>query len=322
LWWGIKNKEFIYKLPSLQVMPKEKLITAGGQAVIEGVMMRSTNHVAIAVRKPNNKISVKKEKLKPLGERCKVLAWPFIRGVFNLAEMLVLGVKALNYSANESAEEEEEQLSEWHIVLSIVIAFGFAILLFKFVPLLLAQLASDTFPFVKDHYIVFNLIDGLLKILLFVLYVLIISAMKDVNRLFQYHGAEHKAVHCYEAKKKLTIDNVKKYSTLHPRCGTSFILIVLVLSILVYTFIPQSFSFLEKLLLRLALLPVIAGISYEILRLAGKFSDSIIMRIVVWPGMMVERITTREPDRNQIEVAIKALDAVLKEVKKDSRKKH
>ncbi len=302
-------------------MPKEKLITAGGQAVIEGVMMRSTNHVAIAVRKPNNKISLKKDKLKPLGEKCKILAWPFIRGVFNLGEMLIYGIKALNYSANESTEEEEEQLSSWHIAVSLVIAFAFAILLFKFVPLLLAQLASNTFAFVKDHYIIFNLIDGLSKILLFVLYVLVISAMKDVNRLFQYHGAEHKAVHCYEAKKKLTIANVKKFSTLHPRCGTSFILIVLVLSILVYTFIPQSFSFLGKLGLRLAFLPVIAGISYELLRLAGKFSDNIIMRIVVWPGMMVERITTREPDRHQIEVAIKALDAVLNEVKKDSKKK-
>ncbi len=318
---ALKTKGFIYKLLYLKYMPKEKLITAGGQAVIEGVMMRSTNHVSIAVRKPNNKISLKKDKLKPLGERCKILAWPFIRGVFNLGEMLIYGIKALNYSANESTEEEEEQLSSWHIALSLVIAFVFAIGLFKFVPLLLAQLASNTFAFVKDHYIIFNLIDGFLKILLFVLYVLIISAMKDVNRLFQYHGAEHKAVHCYEAKKKLTINNVKKYSTLHPRCGTSFILIVLLLSILVYTFIPQSVSFLGKLGLRLLFLPVIAGISYEILRFAGKHCDHIIVKIIIWPGLAVQRITTREPDRNQMEVAIKALDSVLKEVKKDSKKK-
>lgn len=302
-------------------MPKEKLITAGGQAVIEGVMMRSTNHIAIAVRKPNGKISLKKDKLKPLGERCKIFAWPFIRGVFNLGEMLIYGIKAINYSANESSDEEDEQLSSWHIVLSMVIAFAFAIALFKFVPLLLAQLASNTFAFVKDNYIIFNLIDGLLKILLFIAYVLVISLMDDVKRLFQYHGAEHMAVHCYEAKKKLTVANVKKYSTLHPRCGTSFILIVLVLSIIIYTFIPQTVNFWSKLGLRLLLLPVIAGVSYEILRLAGKFSDNIIMRIVVWPGMMMEKITTSIPDNKQIEVSIKALEAVLKEVKKDSKKK-
>jgi len=290
---------------------KEKLITAGGQAVIEGVMMRSTDHTAIAVRKPDGTISLKKDKMVSLSKKYKILGWPLIRGVISLAEMMVLGIKALNWSANESGEEEE-QLSAWHIVLSLFLSLVFAVALFKFAPLFIAQLLQNNVQLVADNYWLFNLIDGIVKIALFVSYIAIIGLMSDVKRLFQYHGAEHMAVHCYEARKKLTVKNVQKYSTIHPRCGTSFILIVLLLSVAVYTFIPQNFTFIAKLGTRILLLPFIAGVSYEILKLAGKYRKNIILRAISAPGMWVERLTTRKPTNEMVEVAIKALKAVVK----------
>lgn len=291
---------------------KEKLISAGGQAVIEGVMMRNKHHLAIAVRKPTGKISLRTERIHSISDTISFLGWPFCRGIIAMIEMMVIGVRALNYSANESLGEEEEEMTPFQVGISIALAIGFAILLFKFLPLLLAQLIRNAFPFVKSNYLLFNLADGIIKIALFVLYIGCISLMKDVRRLFMYHGAEHAAVNCYEARKKLTPGNVLRYTTIHPRCGTSFILIVLILSVFVYTFIPQGYSFWTKLGLRVLLLPVIAGIAYEVLRLAGKYRESVFMKIVSWPGMMVQRLTTRRFDAKQAEVAIKALQAVLK----------
>ena len=291
---------------------KDELISAGGQAVIEGVMMRSKHCLSIAVRKPSGKISLRLERIKSLSDRVRILGWPFFRGMVAMVEMMVVGIKALNYSANESMGEDEEEMTPFQIGISLVLALGFAILLFKFLPLLLAQLIRDHIPLVRESYTLFNIIDGIIKISLFVLYIAAISLMKDVRRLFMYHGAEHAAVNCYEARRPLTVKNVLKHTTIHPRCGTSFILIVLILSILLYTFIPQGYSFWAKLGLRILLLPVIAGISYELLRLAGKRRKSLIMRAVSLPGMAVQRITTRRFDGKQAEVAIKALKAVLK----------
>lgn len=289
----------------------EKLITAGGQAVIEGVMMRSSNHVAIVVRKADGSISVKKDRIKSLGDKYKFLKWPFLRGMLGLVEMMIVGIGALNYSANESAESEEEELSWWHMALSIGFAMIFALALFKFIPLLIASFLEKNIALVKDHYVLFNAIDGIVKITLFISYIAIISLMDDVKRLFAYHGAEHSAVNCYEAKKSLTVENVKGFTTLHPRCGTSFILIVLILSILVYTFIPAGFGFWAKLGMRLALLPFIAGIAFELLRLAGKYRENWFLKLIVLPGLGVQKLTTRKPDEGQIEVAIKALKIVL-----------
>ncbi len=290
---------------------KEEIFSAGGQAVIEGVMMRSRHRLAIAVRRPDGKITVRKETIKSVADRHKFLRWPFIRGVFNLVQMLVIGFKGLIHSANETMDKIEEELTFLEIFLSVILAVGFAIILFKFVPLLIAQYFYSRFTFVEESNVLFNVIDGITKILLFVFYVFVISLMKDVRRLFEYHGAEHKTVNCYEDRKKLTVSNVKKHSTLHPRCGTNFILIVLILSILVYTLIPKDFSFWAKFGLRLLLLPAIAGISYEILKLSGKYRHNPVMRVIALPGLAVQKITTREPDRYQISVGIAALKGVI-----------
>ncbi|MFH1064619.1 MAG: DUF1385 domain-containing protein [Candidatus Woesearchaeota archaeon] len=281
-----------------------KKCSVGGQAVIEGVLMKNGNKVAIAVRRPDKKISVKKEKHPGIAKKIKFLGWPFFRGIVNLIEMMVLGIKALGYSANESLGEEEEKITKKEFAVTTVIALAMAIGLFVLLPLYLTKAT-------KTQGITFNLIDGVLRVAVFVVYILVISLMSDVKRLFEYHGAEHKTVNCYEAGKKLTVANVKKYTTLHRRCGTTFLLIVLTISIIIFSMIVTD-SFWIKFLARILLLPVIAGISYELLKLGAKFPNNILLNILVWPGLMLQKITTREPDNKQIEVAIKAFDAVVK----------
>ena len=282
----------------------KKCVSVGGQAVIEGVLMKNNDKIAIAVRRPDKKISVKKEKIPPISKKIKFLGWPFFRGTVNLIEMLILGIKALNCSANESLGEEEEKIKPWEFAITTTFAVAVAVGLFILLPLWLTKAT-------KTAGILFNIIDGVIRIGIFVLYILLISLMKDVRRLFEYHGAEHKTVHCYEDGKKLTPSNVKKYSTAHRRCGTTFLLIVLVLSILVFSLIVTD-NFWIKFAARVLLLPVIAGISYELLKLGAKFPENIIMNLLVWPGMTLQRLTTREPDKKQIEVAIAAFKAVVK----------
>lgn len=289
-----------------------KLLSMGGQAVIEGVMIRSKQKLSIAVRKPNGRIVVTIKKLHSLSEKYTFLAWPFFRGIIGLIEMLVVGIKALNYSASMAVGEDEEPLTPFHLVVTLMLGVLFAILLFKFIPLLLSQLLQQYSLTVQENYILFNLSDGIFRIIVFVLYLYAISFAADVKRLFMYHGAEHMAVHCYEAGKKLTVENVKQYHPAHPRCGTSFILIVFILSILVYSFIPSTSSFWAKLGLRLALLPIVAGISYEVLKLAGRFYHTTFFRIISWPGMAVQKITTTWPTKDQIEVAIRAVKGITR----------
>lgn len=288
----------------------EKILSMGGQAVIEGVMIRSAKKIAVAVRTPNGKIVVKTDKLHSLSERYSFLRWPFFRGILGMIEMLVIGMKALNYSANISLEEEEEKLTPLHITVTLLLGIAFAIVLFKFLPLLFSQILQKYSLTVQNNYFLFNLSDGVFRIILFVLYLYLISFAAEVKRLFMYHGAEHMTVHCYEARKKLTIQNVQIYHPEHPRCGTSFILIVFLLSILIYSFIPSSFSFWGKFGVRIALLPFVAGISYEILKLAGKFYNTLFFRVISWPGMAVQKITTRQPTDDQIEVAIRAMKGI------------
>ncbi|MDO8642706.1 MAG: DUF1385 domain-containing protein [Candidatus Woesearchaeota archaeon] len=291
-----------------------ELITAGGQAVIEGVLIRSSNKMAIAVRAPNKKIILKIERVVPYTKRHRLLGLPVVRGVATMAEMLITGVRALHHSANIALGEEEE-LTVWNMALSLVFSFGLVILLFKVVPLLIAQLMTTLFVAVKNNYLLFNLIDGGMRIIIFMVYLYSISFMADVKRLFMYHGAEHKAVHCYEHfkgnLKKLTVANVQKHPPEHPRCGTSFIIIVLIISVLMYSFIPKTVSFAAKLGLRLLLLPLVAGLSYEILKFSAKHLDHPLMRIVTWPGLLMQKITTKEPTNDMVEVAIKALKAAV-----------
>lgn len=272
---------------------------AGGQAVIEGVMMRYENKVNTSVRK-GKKIISKKMHLK---KKNKILKIFFIRGIVNLFEMMKIGMASLIWSADQQAEKDEK-ISKTEIGFSIAMAFVFAVLLFIVAPFYLAKLAY------KESGIIFNTIDGIVRVIIFVIYIWAISLMKDIKTIFQYHGAEHKTVHCYEAGKKLTLENVKKFPTAHPRCGTSFLIIVLIISIIVFSFITSE-KWYYKLGFRVLLIPVIIGISYEILKLADKFKDNKIFSIINKPGLWIQKITTKEPNKSQLEVAIHSLKKVI-----------
>ena len=273
----------------------EKLI--GGQAVIEGVMMKTDRNMAVSVRLQNNKIKTKKQRLK---RRSGFLKWPFIRGVVNLYDILILGIKTLTWSANQQLDKKEK-LTSFQLALTITLSLIFGILIFIVAPFFLTR-------FIVQKGILFDLIDGLMRVIILIAYFLVISLMKDVQILFRYHGAEHKVVNCYEAKKQLDVKNVKKFSTLHPRCGTSFLVIVLVISIIVFSFIQGVWYI--RLFGRILLLPVVAGISYEILKLGGRFRENKLMKIINTPGIWVQKISTKEPTKKQIEVAITAFKTV------------
>ncbi|ADL08788.1 DUF1385 domain-containing protein [Thermosediminibacter oceani] len=277
--------------------------TIGGQAVMEGVMMRSPKFTAIAVRK-NDEIIVKKEENSSIADKYPVLKLPVLRGAVALIEMLVIGVRALSYSAGIVAGEEEE-LTGRDIFYAVALAIGFAVLLFIVVPTVLVKLIAGD---VKSHLFL-NLIEGLIRIAVFLLYLIFVSSMKDVRRFFEYHGAEHKAVYCYENGEELTVENARKYTTLHPRCGTSFLLVVMIVSILLFSLLGWP-GILARITSRVLLFPLVAGISYEFIRLAGR-SRSPIIKAISAPGMWLQKLTTREPDDSQLEVALEALKCVL-----------
>ena len=271
----------------------------GGQALIEGVLMRNKNLVGIAVRKPDGKIKTEKQEFNFLSKFKKII---FIRGIIILIETLYIGTKALIYSANEASSETEEKISSKEIIISILLSLIFGIGFFVLLPLFLTKLL------VSSGFL-FNVIDGLIRVIMFVLYVVAISFMKDIKRVFQYHGAEHMAVHCHENNQKLNIKNCKKYSTIHVRCGTNFLFIVLILSIIVFSFITSSELYI-KFGSRIVLIPVIASISYEFLKLSSKFENNFLIKILTKPGLLLQKITTKQPDDKQIEVAISALNLV------------
>jgi uncharacterized protein YqhQ len=272
--------------------------SVGGQAIIEGVMMKNENNLAMSVRNQKGKIITKKEKLKPN----KLSKIPIIRGITNLVEMLVLGMKGLVWSSNQSLGEKEE-LTTKEIIFVITISMILVVVFFIGLPFYLTKLVIQ-----KGFW--FNVLDGIIRITILVAYMLIISRMQDVKTLFQNHGAEHKTVNCYEANKKLTTQNVKKYSTLHPRCGTSFIIIVLLISIIIFSTITTQ-NWKLNIALRILLIPIIAGTSYEILKLSAKHEKNIIVKTLIQPGLWLQKITTKEPDNKQIEVAITALKTAL-----------
>jgi len=283
----------------------------GGQAVIEGVMMRSPLKYAIAVRKPDKKIILKIGKLKSLSNKIKFLKWPIFRGIINLIESLVLGLKALTYSA-EQATGEEEKINSVEMFFTILIAFGLFIVFFIAFPTAIARYLDKYL----SNLIVYNLFEGMLRIGIFITYLFFISKIKDIKRVFEYHGAEHKVIYTYESGEELNVINVKKYSTLHPRCGTSFIFIVLVISILVFSLLGKQ-TLLLRIAYRIAIIPLIAGLSYEILKLSAKNINKIFVKWAVMPGLWFQKLTTSEPDDAQIEVAIKALKGVLPEDNKN-----
>lgn len=290
----------------------------GGQAVLEGIMMKHNEEYAVAVRKPDGEISVKKEKYHSIVKWKVLTTTPFIRGVFNFIDSMVIGIKTLTYSASfyEEEEEKEEVLTEEAVkkkekkeklLMGATVAFSFvaAVAIFMVLPYFLTSFLKGLIP----SYQVRTVIEGLVRIGIFVLYVLLISRMEDIQRTFMYHGAEHKCINCIEHGLPLTVENVRKSSRQHKRCGTSFLFLVLAISIVLLLLIHVD-SAVMRVVVRILLLPVIAGISYEVLKLAGR-SDNILINLISSPGLAIQKLTTKEPDDDMIEVAIQAVEAVF-----------
>jgi uncharacterized protein YqhQ len=293
----------------------EKL-TIGGQAVIEGVMMRSPHAFTVAVRtggRPEAEIALLKEAVTPVGERFPLLKMTVLRGSVVLFEALWLGIRALNFSANEALQTEEggkEEIGPLAMAGTMVLALAFALGLFLGLPLLLTHLLGAKYPAFTGN-VLFNLTDGAIRVTLFVGYVSGISFMQDIRRVFQYHGAEHKVIGAHEAGVSLTVENCRRYPCIHPRCGTSFLMVVIVLSILLFSLVPGNWPLWAKASARIVLLPLIAGLSYEFIRFSAKRRGRPVIEALILPGLLLQRLTTREPSDDQIEVAIKAMDEAL-----------
>lgn len=284
----------------------------GGQAVIEGVMMRGRTSMVTSVRKADGSIVKREDRVGSITQRFPFLKWPFIRGTVALVEAMAMGMRALTYSAQQYADEEEEELGTKELVLSILFAIGITVLFFIVLPTFIITRFIQ--PLFEGQHLIVNAIEGLIKVSLFLGYVWGISLMKDIRRVFEYHGAEHKAINCLEAGDPLTVENVQRHSRFHKRCGTSFIVFVLLVSIFVFTLLTAqlgALNFISRTLYHIAILPIVAGISYEIIRMAGRDDAPRIFDWLSKPGIWTQRITTREPDDSQVEVAIHALKAVL-----------
>ena len=291
-----------------------KKLNVGGQAVIEGFMMRGPGKLAVAVRQPDGEIVVDLRPAGTIADKYPVLKKPLLRGVVSLCESLVYGMKALSYSAQVSGEEDEK-LDSKDMALTLLASVALAVGLFIALP-------TWTMRFLHAYTanpLTLNLAEGLLRMAIFLLYIGGISLMPDIQRVFQYHGAEHKTIYTYENDLPLEVANVRGFSTLHPRCGTNFLMIVMIISIFIFAFLGWP-NLLTRILSRVILMPLIAGISYEIIRYAGKNIDKPWVKTAIWPGLCLQRLTTREPDDSQIEVAIASLKAVLPTVEQDNAK--
>lgn len=308
------------KIKELDRVPKH-MTSIGGQALIEGIMMRGPNDIAIAVRKPDGGTELKVEELNTLAMRHKAFNLPFLRGVVGLVEAMTIGTKALMYSAEFYEEDESEtdkktfterifkdKAEDVEMVFAVVVSIFLAVGIFMILPTLLTNFLKGSIT----NTIALNLVEGAIRIGVFLLYIVGVSRLEDIKRVFEYHGAEHKSIHCYENGDKLTVENVKKYPILHPRCGTSFLFMVMIISIFVLSFFGWP-NPLQRLLVRVLMFPVIAGIAYEINKLIGK-SNSSLAYYLSYPGLMIQKwATVREPDSSQIQVAIEALNAVITE---------
>lgn len=308
--WEVGIIEVGQKMVLGGVFKGEERLRVGGQAVIEGVMMRSPSSMAIAVRKPNGEIAVRRERLTFFSEKKFISKIPLVRGVMNLLSALILGMKALNFSANQSLDQGQE-VSSWTMGLTFTFALCFGIFLFFLIPLFLTKWLRFIIPMVSTSGLFFNVVDGIIRLVIFLAYLWGISFFKEIRRIFQYHGAEHKSIFAFEAGEVLTADRVKGFSTLHPRCGTSFLLIVMVVSILVFALIPHHFAFGYKVASRVVFIPLIAGLAYEIIRFADQKRERKGMQVFIKPGLWLQRMTAREPSEDQIEVALRALQEVL-----------
>jgi uncharacterized protein YqhQ len=308
-------RSFIKLVAHAQTLPllaaEETLI--GGQAVMEGVMMRAPHSYCVAVRRSNGEIVFDQMPVSRVSEKYPAFKYPILRGIGTLGQAVWLGVKALQFSANAALEEEsggkkEKPISPWLMGLNLAFSFAFFIVLYKLVPLYFATVLKGWYPALGGR-IAFNLVDGIIRILIFLVFLYGISRWKDIRRVFEYHGAEHKVVFNYESGKPLTVENAQPFATFHPRCGTSFLLVVMVIAIGVYALIPFD-GFLLKFIFRIALLPLIAGISYELIRFAAKHRGSF-LAFLTRPGLWLQRITTQPPADDQVAVAIEALKGAM-----------
>ena len=296
-------------------------ILVGGQAVIEGVMMRTPHAYAVAVRRADGSLEIKKEPVRRLSDLWKPLTWPVARGFAVLLQSLVLGIRTLNFSFNAAMADTDPKAGAkvkksggkdngWlPVAISMTGAALVAVVIFILAPLWITTWLKGYISAV-NNWIIFNLVDGVIRVVFFMAYILLISRMKDIKRVFQYHGAEHKVVHTWEAKQELTIENARQKSTLHPRCGTSFLLFVMVVSIVIFSLFKFT-GFSAIFLSRVVLIPLISGLSYELIRFSAPRSSRGFFRFIVMPGLALQRITTKEPGDDQLEVAIRALQEAL-----------
>jgi uncharacterized protein YqhQ len=305
-------------LTALQLLPAlesgEETTLVGGQAVLEGVMMRSPHAWGICIRRPDGTLATHSEPLEKLSDKHKWMAWPFVRGIMTLGNAMTLGFRALRYSANvqlDSLTPEEEKKTEipgWVIAVNLILSFGFFIFMYKFVPLLAATQLKNHYPAFGNR-ILFNVVDGVIRISLFLLFIWGISLWPDIRRVYQYHGAEHKTVFAFENNDPLTVKNAQAYTTFHPRCGTSFLMTVMLIAMFIYMLVP-AVTFWGRFASRIALLPVIAAISYELIRFAAKHGSSL-FAVMTKPGLWLQRITTQPPADDQVETAIAALNEAM-----------
>ena len=308
-------------LAAVQLLPAlesgEETTLVGGQAVLEGVMMRSPHAWGICIRRPDGTMATHSEPLEKLSDKHPWMGWPFVRGIMTLGQAMTLGFRALRYSADvaiehlqpeKKEEAKETEISGWMIAVNLILSLGFFIFMYKFVPLLAATKLKNHYP-AFGNQILFNIVDGVIRIALFLLFIWGISLMPDIRRVFQYHGAEHKTVFAFENNDPLTIRNAQAYQTFHPRCGTSFLMTVMLIAMLVYMLVPAQ-TFWARFGFRLALLPVIAAVSYEMIRFAARHGASL-FAILTKPGLWLQRITTQPPSDDQVETAIAALNEAM-----------
>ena len=306
---------FLLTLQLLPALESGEETLVGGQAVLEGVMMRSPHAWAIAVRKPSGEIAKHCETLDRPSEKHKWMGWPLLRGVMTLGQAMTLGFRALKFSANVALDEiatdeqgKKFEVNGWMAAANIILSVGFFIFTYKFLPLLAATELKRVNPLFGEQ-IIFNVVDGFIRLVLFLLFIWGVSLMRDIHRVYEYHGAEHKTVFAFENGDPMETGAVQKYSTFHPRCGTSFLMTVMIISIVIYTLVPVT-TFWARFGVRIALLPVIAGLSYEIIRFAAKHRGSL-FALMTAPGLWLQRITTQPPTDDQVECAIIALDEAM-----------
>jgi len=301
----------VQMLPILESGEEELLV--GGQAVMEGVMMRAPHSYCVAVRKPDGEMVTEESPLKRVSEKYPIFKYPLFRGVGTLGQAMHLGIKSLRFSANAALDEgdpdkESGEIAPWVMGVNLLFSFAFFVFLYKFVPLWITERLGEYWPVLKEHF-AYNITDGILRMIIFLSFLYLISRWSEIRRVFEYHGAEHKVVFNFESGKPVTVENAQKFTTFHPRCGTSFLLVVMIIAMVVYTFIPFQ-DFVAKFLSRIVLLPLIMGISYEIIRFAAKNRGGVLSAITA-PGLWLQRITTKPPNDDQTAVSIHALEGAM-----------